>query len=81
MTRGVLLFASNNKSIDYVKQAAFLAKRIRKYMNLPTSVVTSTDIKLPIQNMLMYLIISYIQLQWKQTLLKKDTLTAIMLTR
>ena len=45
MTKGVLLFASNNKSIDYVKQAAFLAKRIRKYMNLPTSVVTSTDIK------------------------------------
>ncbi len=44
MTNGVLLFANNNKSIDYVKQAVFLAKRIRKYMNLPTSIVTSTEL-------------------------------------
>jgi len=44
MTKGVLLFANNNKSIDYVKQAVFLAKRIRKYMNLPTSIVTSTEL-------------------------------------
>ena len=43
MTKGVLLFASNNKSIDYVKQAIFLAKRISKYMDLPTSIVTDTD--------------------------------------
>jgi hypothetical protein len=45
MTKGVLLFASNNKSIDYVKQAIFLAKRISKYMDLPTSIVTDTDIQ------------------------------------
>ena len=45
MTKGVLLFASNNKSIDYVKQAIFLAKRISKYMDLPTSIVTDTDIE------------------------------------
>ena len=45
MTKGVLLFASNNKSVDYVKQATFLAKRIRKYMDLPTSIVTDTDIE------------------------------------
>jgi hypothetical protein len=45
MTRGVLLFASNNSMIDYVKQAHFLALRIKKYMNLPVSIVTDTDIK------------------------------------
>lgn len=44
MSRGVLLFASNNGSIDYVKQAYFLALRISKYLNLPTSVVTDTAI-------------------------------------
>jgi hypothetical protein len=41
MSNGVLLFANNNSSIDYIKQAIFLAKRIRKYLNLPTSIVTS----------------------------------------
>ena len=40
--RGVLLFARNNSTIDYVKQAVFLAKRIRKYLNIPTSVVTDS---------------------------------------
>lgn len=44
MTKGVLLFANNNRSINYVKQAIFLAKRIRKYMDLPTSIVTSTQL-------------------------------------
>lgn len=45
MSRGVLLFASNNGMIDYVKQANFLAKRIRKYLNLPTTLVTDVDVK------------------------------------
>jgi len=45
MSKGVLLFASNNSHINYVKQAYFLAKRISKYMSLPTSVVTDVDIK------------------------------------
>lgn len=44
MSKGVLLFASNNNAIDYVKQAYYLALRISKYMNLPTSIVTDTDI-------------------------------------
>ena len=44
MTKGVLLFANNNRSLNYVKQAIFLAKRIRKYMDLPTSIVTSTEL-------------------------------------
>jgi hypothetical protein len=45
MSQGVVLFASNNGMINYVKQAYYLALRIRKYMNLPTSIVTDVDIK------------------------------------
>jgi hypothetical protein len=45
MSKGVVLFASNNSKINYVKQANFLAKRIKKYMNLPTSIVTDIDIQ------------------------------------
>jgi hypothetical protein len=40
MTNGVLLFADNNQDVDYVLQAYELAKRINKYLNLPTSIVT-----------------------------------------
>jgi len=42
MTQGVLVFAYNNSQVDYVKQAYFLAQRVKKYMNLPTSVVTDS---------------------------------------
>ena len=45
MSKGVLLFASNNGMIDYVKQAHFLALRIRKYLDLPTTIVTDIDVK------------------------------------
>ena len=41
-SKGVLVFARNNGHIDYVKQAAYLAKRVKKYLNLPTSVVTDS---------------------------------------
>lgn len=42
MGNGILCFANNNGEIDYCKQAYFLALRVRKYLDLPTSVVTST---------------------------------------
>ena len=42
MNNGVLCFANNNGRIDYVKQAEFLATRVKKYLGLPTSLVTST---------------------------------------
>jgi hypothetical protein len=42
MNKGILLFARNNAQIDYCKQAYFLAKRIRKYLDLPTSIVTDS---------------------------------------
>ncbi len=37
---GAFLIASNNMHIDYVKQAVFLAGRIKKYLDLPTTILT-----------------------------------------
>lgn len=42
MSNGVLCFANNNSKINYILQAQELAKRVRKYLNLPTSIVTTT---------------------------------------
>jgi hypothetical protein len=42
MTQGVVLFARNNPQVDYIKQAHFLAKRIRKYLDLPTTLITDS---------------------------------------
>lgn len=42
MSKGVLVFARNNSQVDYVKQAYYLAKRVRQYLDLPTSVVTDS---------------------------------------
>jgi hypothetical protein len=41
-TKGVFLFAKNNGQIDYVKQAVFLARRIKKYLNLPVTLGTDS---------------------------------------
>ena len=42
MSKGAFLIARNNGHIDYVKQAVFLAKRIKKYLNIPVSVATDS---------------------------------------
>jgi hypothetical protein len=42
-TKGALLIARNNEKIDYVKQSLFLAKRIKKYLNIPVSVITDSS--------------------------------------
>jgi len=42
MYNGVLCFAHNNGKVDYLKQADFLAKRVKQHLNLPTTLVTST---------------------------------------
>lgn len=42
MSKGILVFARNNAQVDYVKQAYFLAKRAKHYLNLPTTVVTDS---------------------------------------
>jgi len=40
MNQGVVLFAFNNISVDYIKQAVYCAKRIKKYLQLPVQVIT-----------------------------------------
>lgn len=40
MSRGVLLFAHNNDTVDYVQQAVFCAKRVKRFLNLPVTLVT-----------------------------------------
>ena len=42
MTRGVLIFAQNNSDIDYAKIAVFAAARVKKYLNVPVSLVTDS---------------------------------------
>lgn len=42
MSNGVLCFANNNTEINYIRQAEQLAERAKRYLNLPTSIVTST---------------------------------------
>jgi hypothetical protein len=43
LSAGALVFAYNNESVNYVEQAKYLALRISKYLNLPTSLVTDTE--------------------------------------
>ena len=40
MNKGVVLFAFNNGRIDYIKQAIYCAKRVKKYLNLPVQLIT-----------------------------------------
>ena len=40
MSKGILVHAFNNEEIDYVKQAVMVAERAKKYLNLPTSIIT-----------------------------------------
>lgn len=42
MTRGVLIFAQNNAEIDYAKVALFAAIQVKKYLNVPVSLVTDS---------------------------------------
>lgn len=42
MTKGAFLIARNNGYIDYVKQAVFLAKRIKKYLDIPVTIATDS---------------------------------------
>jgi hypothetical protein len=42
MSRGVLVFAHNNGIIDYVKMASITASRVRRFLKLPTTLVTDS---------------------------------------
>lgn len=40
MNKGVVLFAFNNDTVDYIKQAVYCAKRVKQYLNLPVQLIT-----------------------------------------
>jgi hypothetical protein len=40
MKTGALIFAHNNTAIDYTKLAVFAANRVKKFLNIPVSIVT-----------------------------------------
>ena len=42
MTHGAVIFALNNGGIDYVKLAVFAAERVRKYLQVPVSIITDS---------------------------------------
>jgi hypothetical protein len=42
MSKGAFLIARNNGHIDYVKQAVFLAKRIKKHLGISVSIATDS---------------------------------------
>mgnify|MGYP001188412943 CR=1 FL=1 len=44
MSKGILVHAFNNEEINYVKQACMVAERAKKYLDLPTSVITDCDV-------------------------------------
>jgi len=44
MSKGILVHAFNNEEIDYVKQAVMVAERAKKYLNLPTSIITDCNV-------------------------------------
>jgi len=48
VSKGILVYAYNNESIDYVKQARDLAIRARKHLGLPTTIVTDADVTDPV---------------------------------
>ena len=43
MTTGAVIFAQNNSAIDYVKMAAYSAKRVKQYLNIPVSIITNSS--------------------------------------
>lgn len=44
MTRGALIFAFNNESIDYVSMASWCAKNIQRHLGIPTALVTDEPV-------------------------------------
>jgi hypothetical protein len=41
--KGILIYAFNNKSINYFRQAVWCANRVNKYLNLPVTIVTDDE--------------------------------------
>jgi len=48
--QGVVMFAYNNNTIDYIKQSIFAAVQVKKILNLPVSLVTSAQDSVHLHN-------------------------------
>ena len=48
MTRGVVIFATNTDTRSYTSMAKFCAQRIRRYLDLPVTLITNSDIVDPV---------------------------------
>ena len=42
MTQGIVIFAQNNSSVDYIKLATFAAKQAQRYLKVPVSLITDS---------------------------------------
>ncbi len=42
MSRGIVIFAQNNSDIDYAKMSIFAAKRAKKFLDVPVSLITDS---------------------------------------
>jgi hypothetical protein len=42
MTNGAVIFAQNNKNIDYLKLAVFAATHLKKHLDIPVSIITDS---------------------------------------
>jgi hypothetical protein len=42
MSTGAVIFAQNNKNVDYVKLAIYCAERIKQYLEIPVSIITDS---------------------------------------
>jgi len=74
MSKGVLVFARNNAQIDYCKQALFLAKRVKQFLGLPTTIVTdSTEFLLAEYPEAEEVFDKIISIVWKENELKENT--------
>jgi len=74
MSKGVLVFARNNAQIDYCKQAVFLAKRVKQFLDLPTTIVTdSTEFLLTEYPDAKEIFDKIISIVWKEDQLTEDT--------
>jgi hypothetical protein len=43
MTRGALIYAFNNTSVDYWKQAVWCADRVNRFLDIPVTIVTDSE--------------------------------------
>jgi hypothetical protein len=42
MSQGIVIFAQNNRQVDYIKLAVFAAKQAQHYLGLPVSLITDS---------------------------------------